>query len=165
MDQRACTGAGRLSAENVSAKRATAEQSKQRVVLRFDRVERAVAQHDATGGFAEIDVAAEERRAYGALGLQPTDELLDEIAAIVQKAWWDGAVVTPGVVDTLEELRRRGLRLGLCSNAPYRPASLHSQIAHLGLARRGSRAILLSPDCGRPDTMGCAPFFLPHCHA
>ncbi|MGD1052356.1 MAG: HAD family hydrolase [Candidatus Dormibacteria bacterium] len=112
-----------------------------------DRVERAVAQHDATGGFAEIDVAAEERRAYGALGLQPTDELLDEIAAIVQKAWWDGAVVTPGVVDTLEELRRRGLRLGLCSNAPYRPASLHGQIAHLGLARWFD-AVIFSSEVG-----------------
>jgi HAD superfamily hydrolase (TIGR01549 family) len=99
-----------------------------------DRVEHAVARHDAGGRLREIDVVAEERRAYRVLGLQPTDELLDEITAIVQQAWWEGAVVAPGTVDTLEELRRRGLRLGLCSNASYRPASLHAQLAHLGLA-------------------------------
>jgi formate dehydrogenase subunit gamma len=42
MDQRAPTGAGRLSAGIMSATHITTEPSRQRVVLRFDRVERAV---------------------------------------------------------------------------------------------------------------------------
>jgi putative hydrolase of the HAD superfamily len=99
-----------------------------------DRVEHAVARHDAMGRLREIDAAAEERRAYATLGLQLSDELLDEIAAITQEAWREGAVVAEGAVDTLAELRGRGLRLGLCSNASYRSASLHAQLAHLGLA-------------------------------
>jgi HAD superfamily hydrolase (TIGR01662 family) len=99
-----------------------------------DRVEEELTRHDATGDPREIDAVEVERSAYAALGLRLSDELLDEIAAIVQQAWQEGAVVAPGAVDTLRELRGRGLRLGLCSNASYRSASLHAQLAHLGLA-------------------------------
>ena len=50
-------------------------------------------------------------------------------AALVQEAWWEGVAVPPATLATLEELRRRGLRLGLCSNAPYRARSLRDQLA------------------------------------
>ncbi|MGP8161100.1 MAG: HAD family hydrolase [Candidatus Dormibacteria bacterium] len=99
-----------------------------------DRVEAAVARHEDSGDLREIDATAEERQAYAALGLQLPDQLLDEVAALAQRAWWEGVVVPPATIATLEELRRRGLRLGLCSNAPYRAPSLHAQLAQLGLS-------------------------------
>jgi HAD superfamily hydrolase (TIGR01549 family) len=99
-----------------------------------DRVEDAVARHDAAGYLREIDAVEEERRAYAAIGLHLPDGLLDELTGLVQQAWWQGAAVAPGTVGTLKTLRRRGLRLGLCSNASYRPQSLRDQLAHLGLA-------------------------------
>jgi putative hydrolase of the HAD superfamily len=99
-----------------------------------DRVEDAVARHEASGDLREIDAVAEERRWYAALGMQLSDTLLDDVAALVQRAWWKGVAVTPATRATLEELRRRGLRLGICSNAPYRARSLHAQLEHVGLA-------------------------------
>lgn len=99
-----------------------------------DRVEKAVSRHQRSGRLREIDAVAEERRAYAALGLRLSDDLLDEASRLVQEAWWEEVAVPPATVATLEELRRRGLRLGLCSNAPYRARSLHAQLARLGLA-------------------------------
>jgi HAD superfamily hydrolase (TIGR01509 family) len=99
-----------------------------------DRVEEEVARHQASGRLEEIDAVDLERRAYAALGLQLSDQLLDEVTALVQEAWWEGVSLGPGVVSTLRELRGRGLRLGLCSNAPYRPRSLRALLVRLGLA-------------------------------
>ena len=99
-----------------------------------DRVEDAVARHEAAGDLREIDAVAEERAAYASLGIPLSDELSDEVAALVQQAWWEGVAVPPATVDTLEELKGRGLRRGICSNALYRARSLHAQLAHLGLA-------------------------------
>ena len=99
-----------------------------------DRVEDAVARHEATGALREIDAVVEERHAYAALGIRLSDELSEVVAALVQQAWWEGVAVSPATVSTLEELRRRGLRLGICSNAPYRAVNLRLQLAHLGLA-------------------------------
>jgi HAD superfamily hydrolase (TIGR01549 family) len=98
-----------------------------------DRVEAVVSRHQASGRRREIDAMAEEGRAYAALGLRLSDQLLDEVSALVQEAWWEGVAVPPATLWTLEELRRRHLRLGLCSNAPYRADSLRGQLAHLGL--------------------------------
>ena len=98
-----------------------------------DRVEESVARHEASGSLTEMDAVAAERRAYAALGLRLSDELFDEVAALAQRAWWEGVALPAATADTLRELRRRGLRLGLCSNAPYRPRSLRGQLAHLGL--------------------------------
>jgi HAD superfamily hydrolase (TIGR01509 family) len=99
-----------------------------------DRVEETVDRHQASGALTEIDAVAEERRAYAALGLRLSDELLDEVSGLAQRAWWEGVALPPATAATLGELRRRGLRLGLCSNAPYRSRSLRGQLAHLGLA-------------------------------
>jgi len=99
-----------------------------------DRVENAVARHEAAADLREIDAVAEEQRAYAALGMRLSDVLLDDVATLVQRAWWEGVAVSPATRGTLGELRRRGLRLGICSNAPYRARSLHAQLEHVGLA-------------------------------
>ena len=99
----------------------------------MDRVEREVLEHDRSGALDEIDLTAASRRAYHDAGLRLDDELLDEVLSIEQEAWWHGANLDPDAVPLLESLRAAGLRVGLCSNAPYRVQSLHGQLAHLGL--------------------------------
>ncbi len=98
-----------------------------------DRVEQAVARHERAGLLDEIDLMAEERDAYAACGLRLPDPLLEEAGDMVQRAWWEGIRVAGDAVPVLTELRRAGLRIGLCSNAPYSSRSLHAQLEHVGL--------------------------------
>ncbi len=99
----------------------------------LDPVERVVQEHERGGELAEIDVTDAARRAYQAAGLDLDPELLDEVLRLEQDAWWRGARVDPEAVSVLETLRRQGIRVGLCSNAPYRLQSMRAQITHLGL--------------------------------
>lgn len=99
----------------------------------LDQVEREVLQHQESGALDEIDVVAVSRRAYEQAGLHLDHDLLDEVLRIEQEAWWQGAHLDPDAIPLLDSLHGRGLRLGLCSNAPYRVESLHAQLAFLGL--------------------------------
>jgi putative hydrolase of the HAD superfamily len=99
----------------------------------MDRVEREVLEHQRSGSLDEIDVVAVSLRAYSDAGLDLDDGLLDEVLRIEQEAWWHGAHLDPDAVPLLDALRDRGIRVGLCSNAPYRVQSLHGQLAFLGL--------------------------------
>ncbi len=104
--------------------------------LRFeviDRVDREVLEHQRHGELSEISVVDASRRAYAEAGLDLDDELLDEVLRIEQEAWWQGATVDPAAIGVLDGLRRDGIRVGLCSNAPYRIRSLHAQLAYVGL--------------------------------
>ena len=99
-----------------------------------DRVEDAFAAHQRSGAMEEINLIGVARRAYAALGLVLDDATLDETLRIEQEAWWEGVTVDPQAVPTIEGLRARGLRVGLCSNAPYRIPSMYAQLRHVGLA-------------------------------
>ncbi len=99
----------------------------------LDRVEGEVLDHQRGGDLAEMSVVSSARTAYAAAGFDIDDELLDEVLRIEQEAWWEGAHVDPAATPLLDALRRDGIRVGLCSNAPYRIRSLHAQLAHVGL--------------------------------
>jgi putative hydrolase of the HAD superfamily len=99
----------------------------------FDRVDREVAEHQRSGALEEMDLAASALRAYGDSSVRLDDALLDEVLRIEQEAWWLGAHLDPEAIPLLESLRSGGIRVGLCSNAPYRVRSLHAQLAFLGL--------------------------------
>jgi HAD superfamily hydrolase (TIGR01662 family) len=99
----------------------------------FDRVDREVIEHQRSGALEEMDLSASALRAYGDAGLSLDDALLDEVLRIEQEAWWLGAHLDPEAIPLLESLRGAGIRVGLCSNAPYRVRSLHAQLAFLGL--------------------------------
>ncbi|MGA7987511.1 MAG: HAD-IA family hydrolase [Candidatus Dormiibacterota bacterium] len=99
----------------------------------IDRVEREVLDHQRRGELAEISVVDASRHAYAEAGLDLEDELLDEVLRIEQEAWWQGATVDPAAIRVLDALRRDGIRVGLCSNAPYRIRSLHAQLSYVGL--------------------------------
>ena len=98
-----------------------------------ERVEREVIEDQQSGSLDEIDVAAVSLRAYRDGGLHLDDHLLDEVLRIEQEAWWEGAHLDPDAIPLLDSLRDRRVRVGLCSNAPYRVESLHGQLAFLGV--------------------------------
>jgi HAD superfamily hydrolase (TIGR01509 family) len=98
-----------------------------------DRVEAAYEAHRRSGAAREIDLVGEAARAYHDLGVDLDPAELDVLLRIEQEAWWDGVRVDPDAVPVLETLRAAGVRVGLCSNAPYRVRSLHEQLEHLGL--------------------------------
>jgi putative hydrolase of the HAD superfamily len=99
----------------------------------LDRVEGEVLDHQRGGDLAEMSVVSAARRAYAAAGFDIDDELLDKVLRIEQEAWWQGAHLDSAATALLDALRRDGIRVGLCSNAPYRIRSLHAQLVHVGL--------------------------------
>jgi len=119
------------SALEASGRRAPDPETLRTAVL--DRVEREVQEHERSAALAEIDVVAAARRAYLAAGFDLEPDLLDDVLRLEQEAWWHGAHVDPDTLPLLDTLRRHGIRVGLCSNAPYRLRSLRGQLTHLGL--------------------------------
>jgi HAD superfamily hydrolase (TIGR01549 family) len=113
------TGHGRVSSELL------------RAVL--DRVDREVIDYQRTDAAEEMDLPTVALRAYEEAGLNLGEAVLDELLRIEQEAWWHGARVDQDAVPLLDFLRDRGVRTGICSNAPYRARSLHEQVAFLGL--------------------------------
>ncbi len=112
-------GHGRVSSESL------------RAIL--DRVDREVIDYQRTDVAEEMDLPAVALRAYEEAGLNVGEGVLDELLRIEQEAWWHGARVDQDAVPLLDFLRDRGVRTGICSNAPYRARSLHEQVAFLGL--------------------------------
>ncbi|HEX4578663.1 MAG TPA: HAD family hydrolase [Candidatus Dormibacteraeota bacterium] len=109
-----------------------------------DRVEAEVRAHENSGALEEIDIVDVERRAFAALGLDLDDNLLDRCSRIVQEAWFGGVRVDPEVPGVLATLRSAGLRLGVCSNAAYAPASMRDQLRHVGIGDLVDAAVFSS---------------------
>ncbi|HEY6470274.1 MAG TPA: HAD family hydrolase [Candidatus Dormibacteraeota bacterium] len=99
----------------------------------LDRVDREVSEHQRRGELREISVMDASRVAFADAGVHLDDALLDEVLRIEQEAWWHGARLDPTALPLLDGLRQDGLRVGLCSNAPYRVRSLHEQLSFVGL--------------------------------
>jgi HAD superfamily hydrolase (TIGR01662 family) len=112
-------GHGRVSRESL------------RAVL--DRVDQEVIEYQRTEAPEEMDLPAVALRAYEDAGIRLDEGVLDDLLRIEQEAWWHGARVDPDAVPLLDFLHDRGVRTGICSNAPYRARSLHEQIAFLRL--------------------------------
>lgn len=98
-----------------------------------DGVEAAVARHEQSGALREIRLRRVYAEAYRSLGLRIRGALLDEVQIIEQRAWWGGMRVPAVTLATLGALRWRGVRVGICSNAPYHLTGLQEQLEHLGL--------------------------------
>jgi HAD superfamily hydrolase (TIGR01662 family) len=112
-----------------------------------DRVDAEFLAHQRSGALEEIDLVAAATRAYADLGMRLDPILLDELVRIEQEAWWAGIRLDPEAIPTLERLHTAGLRVGLCSNAPFRVASMHDQLAHLAL-REHLDAVTFSAEVG-----------------
>jgi putative hydrolase of the HAD superfamily len=101
-----------------------------------------------TIGEDEIDYLAFYERAWRRAGMDVPRETLYRILDLEQRCW-DGAVrVAPGVPETLDRLRARGLRTAVASNAPFPPEMLHRQVRANGIAARVD-AVVFSSEVGR----------------
>lgn len=109
-----------------------------------DCVDARVADHAERGELEEIDLGALIAALYRGRGWALDDGAIDALIEIEQRAWWEGMRLGPSTLPTLSALRDRGIRIGLCSNAPYRPASLHGQLAHVGIAHLIDAAVFSS---------------------
>ncbi len=79
----------------------------------------------------EVEIATIYDRALRALGLELEPALIERVMELEQEGWLNSVHVGPDVVGTLDTLRRRGLRLGLVSNAAYLPRLMKAQLSAL----------------------------------
>ncbi|MEO6797201.1 MAG: HAD family hydrolase [Candidatus Dormibacter sp.] len=121
----------RLLAETISAEIPRAEVLIERVSKVVDD---AIQQDYALGHPEEVEIAEIYDRALRALGLELQPEVIERVMEIEQDGWLNSVHPGPDVVSTLEWLRQAGLRLGIVSNAAYRPNLMRRQVSALQLA-------------------------------
>jgi putative hydrolase of the HAD superfamily len=100
------------------------------------------------GALDEVDYEAAYAHAWVEAGHHPAPAALHRIMELEQDVWRRSARLAPEALPTLAELRRRGLRLGVCSNSPYPGAYIAAQLRHLGIADLFD-AVVVSADLGR----------------
>jgi putative hydrolase of the HAD superfamily len=99
------------------------------------RVDAEIQRDYAAGREEEVEIAGIYDAALRDIGLELDPSLIERIMELEQEGWLNSVHVGPDVVSTLEELRRRGLRLGVVSNAAYLPRLMKAQLAALDLAK------------------------------
>ena len=96
----------------------------------------------------EVDYPALMRTLLGGLGIEPSAEELDRFLLAEHEAWAPARSVGEGVLELLDALLARGLRLGLVSNS-FDPGRLvRRDLAAWGLAERLG-AVALSSEVGK----------------
>jgi putative hydrolase of the HAD superfamily len=104
-------------------------------------------------GTREVDIEAIHQEAIEQLlGCALNPELSAEFGAALQRAWVAGANPVGPALRVVNQLRERGVRIGLCSNAPYSPDLMYEQLDRLDL-RRYFDAVVFSSEIGwrKPD--------------
>src|SRR2546423_3535100 len=96
----------------------------------------------------EVDYMDVYRETWRRAGLVLPDDLLHEILDEEQQCW-DRAVEVDGeAVRVLTWLRDRGIKSGVCSNAPFPPAMMRRQVASNGITELVD-AVVFSSEIGR----------------
>lgn len=78
-----------------------------------------------------LDIYAE---AWKAAGIELSAQLLYEILDAEQQVWDGVAIVDPEAREVLRLLRDRGIKLAVCSNAPFPPEMMLRQVEKNGVA-------------------------------
>jgi putative hydrolase of the HAD superfamily len=99
-------------------------------------------------GEDEVDYLELYAEAWRAAGFALPPELLYRILDAEQRCWDSAVSTAPGLWAGLRDLRRRGLKLAICSNAPFPPEMLRRQVTGLGLAKLMD-AVVFSSEVGR----------------
>jgi HAD superfamily hydrolase (TIGR01549 family) len=86
------------------------------------------------GSEQEVDIAALYNQALSALGMRLRPDTVRWVVDEEQRAWLNGITASPHAHSTLDQLKGRGLRLGIVSNAAFPPHSMLAQLESLGLA-------------------------------
>jgi putative hydrolase of the HAD superfamily len=95
----------------------------------------------------ELDILMLFEQALSALGLEVSHELVRQIVEIEYRAMVSVRTVPPENLQALQQLRARGLKLGLVTNAHFIPALMREDLARLGLAQHMD-AIVISSELG-----------------
>jgi putative hydrolase of the HAD superfamily len=103
----------------------------------IERVSKAVdaeiqADYDS-GRPEEVEIATVYDGCLRRLGLELTPVVIQEVMEIEQEGWLRSIRLGPNVRPVLDKLKAGGLRLGIVSNAAYRPDLMRRQLEHLGL--------------------------------
>lgn len=99
-------------------------------------------------GEDEVDYMDVYRDTWERAGLKLPDELLDEILDAEQQCWDRAVQVDPDALGLLALLRARGIRRGVCSNAPFPAAMMRRQVQVNGIAALVD-AVVFSSEVGR----------------
>ena len=96
----------------------------------------------------EVDYMDVYRDAWQRAGLRLPDGLLHEILDAEQRCWDRAVTVDVDAVPTLSWLGDRGIKRGLCSNAPFPPDMMRRQVSSNGIADLVD-AIVFSSEVGK----------------
>ncbi len=107
----------------------------------------------------EVDYMDVFRDAWHRAGLRLPDGLLHEILDAEQRCWDHSVRVDPEALDLLAWLGERGIKRGICSNAPFPPEMMRRQVESNGIAAAVD-AVVFSSEVGRrkpsPELYGVA---------
>ena len=96
----------------------------------------------------EVDYMDVYRGTWERAGLRLPDPLLRDILDAEQRCWDRSVRLDPDAVEILEWLGARGIKRGLCSNAPFPPPMMRRQVEVNGIAKLMD-AIVFSSELGR----------------
>jgi FMN phosphatase YigB (HAD superfamily) len=96
----------------------------------------------------EVDYVGVYRDTWRRAGLGLPDDLLHEILDAEQRCWDRAVRVDPEAPRLLRWLQERGIRRGICSNAPFPPEMMRRQVAFNGIAELVD-ATVFSSEIGR----------------
>jgi putative hydrolase of the HAD superfamily len=96
----------------------------------------------------EVDYMDVYRDAWAHAGLRLPDGLLHEILDAEQRCWDRAVEVDADAIRVLSLLGDRGIKRGLCSNAPFPPEMMRRQVKSNGIADLVD-AIVFSSETGR----------------
>lgn len=96
----------------------------------------------------EVDYMDVYRETWRRAGLKLPDDLLHEILDAEQQCWDRAVEVDGDAVSVLTWLRERGIKTGVCSNAPFPPEMMRRQVTSNGITELVD-AIVFSSEVGR----------------
>ena len=99
-----------------------------------ERVDDEIGRSYLGGAEQEVDIASLYEEALSALGIHLTPETVTWVVEHEQDAWLNGIAASAHAIPVLEELKGRGLRLGIVSNAAFPPQSMRNQLESLELS-------------------------------
>jgi HAD superfamily hydrolase (TIGR01509 family) len=96
----------------------------------------------------EVDYMDVYRETWHRAGLELPDDLLHDILDAEQRCWDRAVRVDPQALAVLAWMGSRGIRRGICSNAPFPPAMMRRQLEVNGIAALVD-GVVFSSEVGR----------------
>jgi HAD superfamily hydrolase (TIGR01509 family) len=96
----------------------------------------------------EVDYMDVYRETWQRAGMRLPDDLLHEILDAEQRCWDRAVRVDPDAPKVLTWLLERGIKRGVCSNAPFPPEMMRRQVESNGIAELVD-AVVFSSEVGR----------------